>query len=63
MHIAAESWPGSRSWQGGDGDKSLIYWVHFLLTQTASPPATPYPPTQLTRHGEKEKQEVWCEGV
>lgn len=57
-HIAAESWAGSRSWQGGDRDKSLIYWVHFLLSQ--APSSTPHypPPTHLTaqRQREKEKQ-------
>lgn len=49
VHIAAESWAGSRSWQGGDRDKSLIYWVHFLVSQAASnTPLTPYnhPPKQ-----------------
>lgn len=60
MHIAAESWVGSRSWQGGDRDKSLIYWVHFL-------PTPPLPPlsSHLTAQGqkEKEKQKVWSEAV
>lgn len=66
MHIAAESRVGSRSWRGGDRDMSLIYWVHFLLTQAASnTPALPPLPTHLTAQGwrEKEKQKVRSEGV
>lgn len=57
-HTAAESRLGSRSWQGGDRDKSLIYWVHFLgsrapfnthmHTQTHTPP-------YLTAQGQRER--------
>lgn len=49
MHVAAESWAGSRSWQAEDRDKSLIYWVHFLLSQ---------PPLPMYREREKGKKEV-----
>lgn len=50
MHVSAESWVGSRSWQGEDRDKSLIYWVHFLVSQAVS--NTP-PPTRLTVQGQR----------
>lgn len=64
VHIAAESWAGSRSWQGGDRDKSLIYWVHFLVSQAASnTPLTPIPTHPNSKRTEGEKQKVWSEGV
>lgn len=61
MHIAAESWVGSGSWQGGDRDKSLIYWVHFLVSQAASntpPPHHPYthPPNSTGTERERNKR-------
>lgn len=55
VHIAAESWVGSRSWQGGDGDKSLIYWVHFLASQAASNTPSPPIPTHQTAQGLRER--------
>lgn len=64
-HTAAESRLGSRSWQGGDRDKSLIYWVHFLgsrapfnthtHTQTHTEPHT-HPPPRLTAQGQRERE-------
>lgn len=66
-HTAAESRLGSRSWQGGDRDKSLIYWVHFLGSRapfnrhthtqahTNTHSATHTPP-HLTAQGQRRRQ-------
>lgn len=54
MHVSAESWVGSRSWQGEDRDKSLIYWVHFLVSQAVSNTPPPlHPPIHLTVQGQR----------
>lgn len=61
MHIAAESWVGTRSWQAGDSHKSLIYWVHFLLTQATSSSPRYTLPTHI-KQGQRGKQKVESEG-